>query len=161
MELRVRRGSGPPGPHLVDLAVALGGDPLAVAAILLLELVERLEVGRLAARRMVEDLPLGELRLVDPADLGDPGLLLVGDRALLDPLLPVLLLQAFQDQLVGALGGIVGQRGPPSESLSQPGLSGGEGSTGAETAGPSAPDTTGASMTSGCPQARPSWRRAG
>ena len=67
-----------------DLAVALGSDALAVAAVLLLELLDRLGLAaRLAERGVVEDLAFGELRLVDPAQLGDSCALVVTELLLL------------------------------------------------------------------------------
>ena len=103
--------------RLVDLAVALARDPLAVAPVVLLELLERVHVGRLAPLGLVQDLALGELRLVHPAQLGDLLLLLVAQHALCDAVRAVLLLQPLEDQLVRGLRCVVVGQGllsPPS-----------------------------------------------
>src|SRR4029450_5366556 len=89
---------------LVDLAVALARDPFAVAAIVQVEVLERLGVRRLAPVGLVQDLALGQLGLVHLAQLGDPRLLLLAESALRDALRAVLLLEALQDQLVRGLG---------------------------------------------------------
>ena len=56
----------------------------------------------------MEDLALGDPRFVDLAGLGDGGLLLVGQWAIIDAGLRVLLSEALHRQLERALRAIVG-----------------------------------------------------
>src|SRR4051794_9473602 len=65
---------------LLDLLVAIVGDVLAVAAVLLLELLEGGGVARLGEVRAVHDLALGEARFRDPPGFRDRRPLLVRQR---------------------------------------------------------------------------------
>ena len=73
------------------LAIAVAGEAIAVARQLPFELLDLVPALRLVQRVPMEDLALGHSRLVDLARLGDRGFLLIGQRALLDPGLAILL----------------------------------------------------------------------
>ena len=97
-------------PDLGDLAVAVAHQPLHIAPQILVQQLDLLTGRGLAERGLVENLPLGALRPVDLAGLGDGALLGVGERAITDVGLLVLLLKALHCQLERALGGVVGHR---------------------------------------------------
>src|SRR5262249_3975892 len=66
---------------------------------------ERSRIERRDALRMVQDLRFRQLRFVEIADLGDGGLLRVGQRCVLDARGLVLLPQPLHRQLVGSFRG--------------------------------------------------------
>src|SRR5207248_9270219 len=97
-------------PDLADLAVAVAHQPLHIAPQMLVQQLDLLMGPGLAERGSVENLPLGALRREDLTDLGDGGLLGIGERAITDVGLLVLLLEALHCQLERALGGVVRHR---------------------------------------------------
>src|SRR4026209_849353 len=69
---------------LLDLGVALGGEPLAIATVLLIERLALRRIGGLLHPRLMQHLLLGELQLVEVAGFGNRRPLRVGQRDRLD-----------------------------------------------------------------------------
>ena len=82
--------------------------PAPVAAVLLLDLLQRLGVADAHELRAVHDLALREPRLAHAARLRDGGLLLLADGTLDHALLLVLLAEAGHGELERGLRGVVG-----------------------------------------------------
>src|SRR5262249_25361610 len=103
-----------------DLAVAVTGEPVPVLRHLLAQLGDLLRCPRLAQGGPVQDLALGHLRLVHAPRLGDARLLRVGERALHDAALLVLLAQPLHRELVRALRSVAAHGRPPRPRMSAP-----------------------------------------
>src|SRR6266496_3247061 len=95
-------------PDLGYLAVPLAGQPLFVAAEVVVQPLDLLVGHGAGEGGLVQDVQLGNLRGVELAGIGDGSLLLRGERAFVDARLFVLLPEALHRQLERALRSLVG-----------------------------------------------------
>src|SRR5262249_2920885 len=125
---------------LGDLALAVTREAVEILRQLGVELRDLFHALRLLPRVAVQDLALGPLRVVDLPDVGDRRLLRIGERALDDARLLVLLAEALHRELEGGLGSVRHDRVTSTISA--------VGSICRSNAGDQ------------CPAGRPSWRSA-
>jgi hypothetical protein len=71
----------------------------------------------------VHDFPLSDLRLMDAANFGDRGTLIVGEWLLLGPGFGILLSQPLHDEVKRALGGVAHEVTPCFDFASRGNLS--------------------------------------
>src|SRR5580765_2384368 len=95
-------------PDLGDLAVPLAGQPLLVAAEIVVQPLDVLVGGGAGQSSLVQDVQLRHFGGVKLAGVGDGRLLLFGERAVVDARFLVLLAEALHCQLVRALRSLVG-----------------------------------------------------